>query len=180
MIPRGVPVLDAQRAVLGAMCRGSLTARDMVDLRPGWWRLDHASAFVVALGELHGRILAAIEAHAEARPGERVDLRWLLVIFRDMWGYSIGCEHDGRLLGYLPELARRAGARPMALRALDVLLWTGEQEADARAGAEAVARAVWGSRLVQDAGVAHGMDERGRAQMAGVLLVAALGGVVRE
>jgi len=122
--PRPLDMPDAgdlrnQRLMLGAFVRGSLIMRDLVDLPPGWWRVD-GGPYARGLAELHGWILAACETVREVRP--KVDLPMTLAMLSAS-GWYAGEVRDGRAVGYLPEMARCAPGRAAALRALDAVLY---------------------------------------------------------
>lgn len=173
--------LDAQRLILGAAIRGTLTPRDLRDLAPGWWRLPPADgaprildrspsrlirgrdggAYHVALAELHGEILAAWQASCERRGLGRLDDVGVL-LGADARRYAVG-------------LAKGAPKRGVALMALDVIGWHAATLADADAGARRMVRDVAGA-------VARGVGEGGphATLRAGLMMVSALGGVMPD
>jgi len=124
-LPPHVP--DEQR-VLGALVRGTLAPRDV----EGWLPTEGDGRVGRAFGQLHRELYCAVLASREALG--RVDLRRVIALL----GPSAGVVHEGRLLGYLPELARRAPARREALWALELAR---QESATRRARQEAVAGA---------------------------------------
>lgn len=164
--------LDAQRAIIGATVRGTLTTRDLRDLQPGWHRIEGAGLYHRLLTDLHIRMLVACEATLELR--RRVDIPTALRMLA-LEGWPAGRVVEGVAHGYLPDLARAAPRRGLALRALGVVLY----EAERRRGAEQARATRAATEALREVERIAGETERRRARVLPGLVAAieAAGGV---